>query len=76
MNRHARRAKAKGVLKDVQRCREDLKVMRKNPLIPHCIEDPITGEPINVLDGETDRVLDQLEALALIDLGKTAAGRA
>jgi hypothetical protein len=76
LNRHERRAEAKRVLKEVQKLRDGLKMMRENPQLPHCIEDPLTGKPIDVLDGETDRFLDELEALALIDLGKAAWGRA
>jgi hypothetical protein len=76
MNRHARRAKAKRILKEVQKLRDGLKMMRENPRIPRFIVDPISNEPIDILDGETDHFLDQLEAVALIDLGKTDWGRA
>jgi hypothetical protein len=51
-------------------------MMRQRGL-PHVVADPLTGETMDVLDGETDRFLDEIEKLALYGLGlRPPRGRA
>jgi hypothetical protein len=45
--------------------------------LPHRGVDPWTGEVIDLLDGQTDRVLDELERATLHKLGmRMPSGRA
>lgn len=54
----------KPTMKDIEKLRLGLKMMRANPdSFPHRVLNPITGEVIDVLDGETDTLLDEIETL-------------
>lgn len=68
-NRHERRRRAKFMLGEVKKVRMGLAMMRACPALPHLIENPSGGDPIDALDGETDRILDEIEAVALAALG-------
>jgi len=57
------------MLKLVKKMRELLKRQRANPTLPHSCINPLTGEVIDLLDGETERFLDEIEKLALYGLG-------
>lgn len=75
-NRQQRRRKAKYVLGEVKKLRKGLAMARANPELPHVIQLP-TGQLIDVLDGETDKLVDQLEQFALFELGqRIPSGRA
>jgi hypothetical protein len=65
------------VLELVAKARELLKRQRADPSLPHRGVAPVTGEVIDLLDGETDKLLDELERLALHRLGvRLPTGRA
>jgi hypothetical protein len=57
------------MLKLVRKMRELLKRQRADPSLPRSCVNPLTGEVVDLLDGETDRFLDEIEKLALYGLG-------
>ena len=48
-------------LEDIEKMRAVLKACRENPSLPSRVQNPVTGEIIDILDGETDKLLDELE---------------
>jgi hypothetical protein len=72
-SRLSRRAQSRVVLKLIPQMREALAQAQGHPGL--CVEDPV-GKRIDVLDGESERVLDQMETLALHVLGLPVPRRA
>jgi hypothetical protein len=68
-NRLSRRAQSRVILKLIPQLREVQARLRANPSLPHCVRDPISGEVIDALDGESERLFDQMELVALHVLG-------
>jgi hypothetical protein len=72
MTRAERRRKNHWMLGEVAKLRKGLKMARDNPALPHVIQMP-DGTKIDILDGETEKLLDQMEQVALLGLATTKA---
>lgn len=53
----------KQFLKELAKLRRGLQIAKDNPDRPHCVQLP-DGRIIDILDGETEKMLDEMEALA------------
>lgn len=71
-----KRARAQWALGEIRKLRDGLAKTRANPDLPHRVAHPLTGEVIDILDGETERMLDAMEQVASAALNpRQAANR-